>query len=283
MRSLKLTFPVKSYETDHAGLLKPFAFMNHTQEMAGEHAIRLGFGYDDLIKNGNVWVLSRFHVKFLRMPRWRELLEMETWHKGTDRLFGFRDFRVCDTSGEEIILATSSWLVINYETRRLQRMESIMNSSAGGAAGSDAAGSVALAPHKEAVTAPLTDAIKEPACKLVAPDGMQKACTRGVSLSDIDINKHTNNARYVEWALDAIDPSISFNMTVKEMWINFNNESLPGDLIDIYTVHKSDNQIFIEGKRGDLSIFTLTVFFLKSLLYSTLQRVAYLKRTGDTL
>ncbi len=242
MRSLKLTFPVKSYETDHAGLLKPFAFMNHAQEMAGEHAIRLGFGYDDLIKNGNVWVLSRFHVKFLRMPRWREFLEMETWHKGTDRLFGFRDFRVCDASGEQIILATSSWLVINYKTRRLQRIEFIMN---GGAE----------SPHIEAATTLISDAIKEPACKLVAPECMQKACTRVVSLSDIDINKHTNNARYVEWALDAIDPAISFNMTVKEMWINFNNESLPGDIIDIYTARTSDNQIFIEGKRGDLSIF----------------------------
>jgi len=266
MRSLKLTFPVKSYETDHAGLLKPFAFMNHAQEMAGEHAIRLGFGYDDLIKNGNVWVLSRFHVKFLRMPRWRELLEMETWHKGTDRLFGFRDFRVCDASGDELILATSSWLVINYETRRLQRIESIMNSDAGSgetgssaSAGSSETGSSDSAHHNEAVTAPLIDAIKEPACKLVAPDGMQKACTRVVSLSDIDINKHTNNARYVEWALDAIDPATSFNMTVKEMWINFNNESLAGDLIDIYTAHTSDNQIYIEGKRGDLSIFMLKV------------------------
>ena len=268
MRSLKLTFPVKSYETDHAGLLKPFAFMNHAQEMAGEHAIRLGFGYDDLIKNGNVWVLSRFHVKFLRMPRWRELLEMETWHKGADRLFGFRDFRVCDASGDELILATSSWLVINYETRRLQRIESIMNSGAvsgsGDTAGNssdDTSGNIVTSSQRETVPALLTDAIKEPAEKLVAPEGMQKACTRVVSLSDIDINKHTNNARYVEWALDAIDPSTSFNMTVKEMWINFNNESLAGDLIDIYTAHTSDNQIFIEGKRGDLSIFTLTVFF----------------------
>lgn len=255
MRSLKLTFPVKSYETDHAGLLKPFAFMNHAQEMAGEHAISLGFGYDDLIRSGNVWVLSRFHVKFLRMPRWREVVEMETWHKGTDRLFGFRDFRVCDASGEEIILATSSWLVINYETRRLQRIESIMNVGSGEAGGGE------VAPHGEAITAPFTDAIKEPACKLVAPEGMQKVCSRIVALSDIDINKHTNNARYVEWALDAIDPEISLNMTVKEMCINFNNESLPGDIIDIYTARTSDNQIFIEGKRGDLSIFTLTVFF----------------------
>ncbi len=230
--------------------------MNHAKEMAGEHAINLGFGYDHLIRSGNVWVLSRFHVKFLRMPRWREVLEMETWHKGTDRLFGFRDFRVRDASGEEIILATSSWLVINYETRRLQRIESIMNGGAGGAAGSDAP-----ARHREAVTAPLKDAIKEPASKLVAPEGMQKACTRVVSLSDIDINGHTNNARYVEWALDAIDPEISFNMTVKEICINFNNESLPGDIINIYTARTSDNQIFIEGKRDDASIFTLTVFF----------------------
>jgi acyl-ACP thioesterase len=237
MNSYKEQITVKSYETDHKGNLKPFVFMNHAQEMAGADAIRLGFGFDDLIKNGNVWVLSRVHVKFLRTPEWREVLEMETWHKGADRLFGFRDFRVSDKSGNEIILATSSWLVINYETRRVQRIESILRS--------------------DLTDSQNIDAIKEPAARLYSPGDLLLTSKRVVTISDIDINKHTNNARYVEWAMDAIKPEVGFNMSVKEMWINFNNESLAGDEIDLYTSY--DPSLFVEGKRGETSIFQLKI------------------------
>ncbi len=237
MKSFKEHISVKSYETDHKGLLKPYAFMNHAQEMAGAHAIQLGFGFDDLIKHGNVWVLSRFHVKFLRMPEWREVLSMETWHKGVDRLFGFRDFCVSDKRGEDIILATSSWLVINYQTRRVQRIESVL--------GGDMQGSLSR------------DALKEPADRLSSPCDLMLTSKRVVTVSDIDINKHTNNARYVEWAMDAIKPDVSLNMSVKEMWINFNNESLAGDEIDLYTSY--DSCVFVEGKRGDTSIFQLKI------------------------
>lgn len=237
MMSYTEEFSVKSYETDHKGNFKPFAFMNHAQEMAGAHALSLGFGYEQLMESGNIWVLSRVHVKFLKMPIWRDELSMTTWHKGADRLFGFRDYRVKDKTGEEIIVATSSWLVINHLSRRVQRIESILGSGMEGALS--------------------TNAIEEPAQRLSTPPNAVPVGKRVVSLSDIDINMHTNNARYVEWAMDVISPEIGYNMVVKEMWINFNNESLPGDIIDLYTSYDPD--LFVEGKRGDTSIFQLKI------------------------
>lgn len=237
MMSYTEEFSVKSYETDHKGNFKPFAFMNHAQEMAGTHALSLGFGYDQLIESGNVWVLSRVHVKFLKMPVWREELSMTTWHKGADRLFGFRDFKVTDKKGEDVILATSSWLVINHLSRRVQRIESVLGDEMKGALSEDA--------------------IKEPAQRLSTPSNALFAGKRVVCLSDIDINMHTNNARYVEWAMDVISPKIGYNMVVKELWINFNNESLPSDEIDLYVSY--DPEIFVEGKRGDSSIFQLKI------------------------
>ncbi len=259
MQSLKERFTVKSYESDRSGLFKLFSFMNHAQELAGAHAIKLGFGYDDLIKSGNVWILSRFHAKFFRIPKWREELEMETWHKGNDKLFGYRDFLVTDSNGIEIITATSSWIIINSETRRIQRIETVLNGEM-------------REPMRK-------DAIKEPAARLTSPPDMTPAILKTVSLSDLDMNKHTNNAKYVEWALDVIKPEIGFNMTVKEMWINFNNESLLGEQIQIFTNEITKNltddtfanyggsgnylesSFFVEGKRGNSSVFQFCMNF----------------------
>lgn len=236
-------FRVKSYEVDHNGFFKPFSFLNHAQEMANVHAQSLGFGYDNLIASGVVWVLSRMHVKFDRLPLWKEELSMETWHKGNDRLFGFRDYSVIDKREIEIISATSSWLIIDYKTRKLQRIETLIGNEFKGA----------LDKH----------AIEEPAYKIVIPSQMRQCGNKIVSISDIDINHHTNNARYLEWAMDSIDPQISKKAQIKELWMNFNNESLLGEKIELYCCEQackdSSHEIYVEGKRDGKSIFQVKI------------------------
>jgi len=228
---------VKSYETDINANLKLFAFMNYAQELAGRHADSLGFGYDNLIGDQVAWVLSRFHVKFIKTPKWRETITLETWHKGGDRLFWYRDFEARDKSGDVIISATSSWVVININTRRMHRIDSL----------------------GEAETINPQDAITEHAEKISIPHEMEYSYSHIVSFSDIDINKHTNNAKYVEWALDALDPDFAANMVVKDMIINFNLESRLNDKVDI-SRSIVGNIVVIEGKRENSSIFSVKLF-----------------------
>jgi len=234
MNSYKETIRVKSYETDINANLKLYSFMNFAQEIAGMHADSLGFGYDNLIKDGIAWVLSRVHVKFNRLPVWKEEIAIETWHKGSDRLFGYRDFEVSDSNGEKIIIATSSWLLINTETRKLHRINNIMEENTG--------------------DNDIRHAIKEPAVRLVTPAEMEFVRTRLVSFSDVDINRHTNNAKYIEWALDCIDFELLKNLTIRDFVINFNMESMVNEEISIFIKTQIDS-IFIEGTRGSTSIF----------------------------
>jgi acyl-ACP thioesterase len=205
--------------------------------MANIHAQSLGFGFDNLISSGVIWVLSRIHVQFKRLPVWKEKLSIETWHKGSDRLFGFRDFLVTDEAGKEIIAATSSWLIIDYKTRRLKRIDSVLGS--------------------EFKSVNQKDAIRTPAEKLTSPDNLCLTSAHKTSISDLDINGHANNARYLEWAMDSLPWAVSKELIIKELWINFNNESLPGDNIEIFTSDTSD--IFIEGKKENLSVFQIKI------------------------
>ena len=233
--SYKEHFRITCYDADHNGNLKLFAFMNHAQELANIHASNLGFGYETMIEKSVAWILSRVHVKFLRYPQWKEEINIETWHKGDDRLFGLRDFHAYTDADETLILATSSWVIIDTESRRVQRVRNILGEEYKGAE---------------------RDAIKESAQKLSSPEGMEFAGERRVALSDIDINQHTNNAKYVEWAIDFIDPDLLNIKSVKEFTINFNHESKIDQTISIYRKYEKDS-IFIEGKHEEISVFQI--------------------------
>lgn len=237
-------FIIPCYNTDANWRLKPAAFMDLAQEAAGRHAVYLGFGYDDLIVSNTAWILSRVNIKFIDTPKWREEVNLTTWHKGLDRLFFLRDFIMVDKEGRERIKATTSWLVLNLETRRLVRDPKLMEDN----------------------TVCSDNVIDTPADKVHMPKDVESelALEHVVSYSDVDMNGHANNAMYMQWAMDAVDYDISSSRAVKELTINFNHETKAGDRVMIYrsTLEKEDGlHVYVEGKVGDVSAFCVDIVF----------------------
>lgn len=238
----KLTIPC--YDTDASWRLKPTSFMNLAQEAAGRHAVYLGFGYDDLIVSNTAWILSRVHVEFIDTPKWREDMTLHTWHKGLNRLFFLRDFVLTDNEGNERVKATTSWLVLNLETRRLVRDPKLM----------------------EEGTVCTENALEAPADKVQMPKDVvaEHVMEHVVAYSDIDTNGHTNNAMYMQWAMDAVGYEIASSRTVKEFTINFNHETKSGERVDIYraTLEKEDGlHVYVEGRLEDTSSFVVEIVF----------------------
>lgn len=235
---------IPCYDTDASWRLKPTSFMNLAQEAAGRHAVYLGFGYDDLIRNNTAWILSRVHVEFVDAPKWREEVTLNTWHKGLNRLFYLRDFLVTDNEGKARVKATTSWLVLNLETRRLVRDPMLM----------------------EEGTVCNENVIETPADKVQMPKDAVPELVRShaVSYSDIDTNGHTNNAMYMQWAMNSVDYETASSKPVKEFTINFNHETKVGDMVDIYraSVEKEDGlHVYVEGKLGETSSFCVEILF----------------------
>ena len=112
---------ITCYEADANQLMRPTAMLDLMQEAANVNASALGFGYDEMIGSNIAWVLSRIHVKFINTPKWRQEVNLKTWHKGVSKLFYLRDFILSDKEGNPMVLATTSWLIIDLNTRRLVR------------------------------------------------------------------------------------------------------------------------------------------------------------------
>ena len=212
---LSQNFVIPCYDTDFSCLLKPASFMDLAQELANVHAQVLGFGYDDLMRTRTAWVLSRMHIHFGTHPRWRQNVTLSTWHKGLDRLFYLRDFQMTDNAGNVLVSATTSWLVIDIDTRRLCRNAEIL----------------------DAGTACMENAIDRPCGKVQVPAGVTetKAGEHKVSYSDVDMNGHTNNARYLVWAMDVLDYGFAVTNPVYRA--------------------DADGKVYIEGKAAGRSAF----------------------------
>jgi medium-chain acyl-[acyl-carrier-protein] hydrolase len=82
----------RSYFINRFGKLSTSYMFYQMQDIAWEHAAKLGFGYDNLKVDEQFWVLSKLLVKINRRPVWGEDFSLETWSRGTDGFFGYRDF-----------------------------------------------------------------------------------------------------------------------------------------------------------------------------------------------
>ena len=237
-------FTIPCYNTDASWRLKPSAFMDLAQEAAGLHAVYLGFGYDDLIKTKTAWILSRVHVEFPDTPLWREEMTLTTWHKGLNRLFFIRDFVMTDKQGRERVKATTSWLVLNLETRSMVRDPNLV----------------------EEGTICTENAIENPADKVRMPRDVEAVPVyeHVVGYADVDMLGHANNAMYMQWAMDAVDYELASTKPVKEFTINFNHEIKAAEKVTLYRacVEKEDGlHVFIEGRTEEASSFCVEIIF----------------------
>lgn len=249
---------VKWHHVDLRKEIRPYAFMNLAQEIAGMHANALHFGYYDLLAINQVWVLSRIRVRFLQYPKWGDQIWLETWHKGMQSLFGLRDFVLHAPDGSDAVLATSSWLIMNVQTRKIERNNAF---------------NMSPEIQKQVNHA---NALEEPCERLRSQPDMELIREHTVKYSDIDYLLHTNNAKYAEWITDSIDQEIIQNYRVKEFQINFNSEAKLGETIQIYRKEtetpekqKTENQLeagcrtfYFEGRRNGVIVFESQFTFI---------------------
>ena len=93
---------------------------------------------------------------------------------------------------------------------------------------------------------------------------MEKVHEHIVSYSDVDMNGHTNNVMYVVWSMNTVDYELVSNNPVKELKINFNHETRPGEVVSLFTASQKDEtgiHWFVEGKVGETSAFCLELLF----------------------
>jgi acyl-ACP thioesterase len=207
---------VHVYETGPGGKLNLYALFDFLQDSASDHAVKLGYGRDDLLRKNNFWVLSRIYAEIFRWPGWNERLIIKTWPRGTDKLFALRDFEVRSADGQQIAAATSSWLIIDRTSKRIQRPDNTLS--------------------RFNDELPGDRALSRNAMRLEAVSSVETVKSKfTVRISDLDINLHTNNARYLKWTMDTYPLDFILNNFPISAEINYLAESHFNEEIAVYT------------------------------------------------
>ena len=225
-------FTISSYDLNPKGQARLTTMANFFQEVAYHHASELGLGYDDMKSRKTMWVLSRMRIQMKRYPVWNERIKLETWPSGAERLFALRDFRVLDTKGDVIGMASTAWLILDIDTHRLIRPKEMMEQ-------------FKLIVHD-------VQMFDRPLEKISVPGETRQMEMHDVRFSDLDIVGHVNNVRYMEWCIDAATSSENAELDILELEINFTHEALFGDRIQISGYdHTGGEAYFVATRESD--------------------------------
>ena len=244
-----MTLEIPCYMTDSSYRLRASSFMDLAQVMAMEGSESLGFGHDVLGREGKCWVLYRMQFRFLKPVMWKEKVTMRTWHRGLDGLVFLRDYELIGEDDAQSVIGTSSWIVFDKMTREFVRNGNLPTC-------------ISSEPQCS------SSMFEAPPKKVNIPRGtyMILSCEHKVSYSDVDFVGHTNNAKYVAWAMDSLDAGFVSTHPVKEVTVNFNKESRLGDIVRIYTaeVQEEDSVIFyVEGVVEGRQSYVVRIEFWK--------------------
>lgn len=199
-------FEVPAYMVDSDVQLSPVGIMAEIQEVAAAHCGTFGLSGIDLRPLNLFWVLSRMHVQIERFPLWHEKLVFRTWEKPHSYISQPRDFIVLDEKGDVIIRATSIWAIINVESKP-QKLDDF-----------DREGRFMI--KEDALT---TKAFP----RMPAAPKLENPSFRTVRYSDIDLNNHVNNTKYLQWVLDEWGYDFCKNHPIKEISIHFISQLWP--------------------------------------------------------
>lgn len=222
-------FTIRSYHTDLNRRLSIPTLCSFFQDIAGNHTVECGVGWEVMQEKNVFWVLSRMKIEVISYPEWRERIKVSTWSMGTDGLFAFRNFRVEDENGTLLVKAASMWLMVNTNTRRLVRPGDYMRDF------------------------PLcTDRIFDEDPEKIPPiDEPLQFEPSAVSFTETDMNMHMNNVCYIERIINSFDFNFLFNNKIFDFEINFLKEAVPGDMLRVGKIRLDENEYLNNLVRDD--------------------------------
>lgn len=225
----KKSFTIGMRDVDFTGRLKLSALFGYFQEIANLHSTNLGIGFDTIMqKYGVTWALIRIRAEITRYPVMNEEIFLETWPQQPKSLEFIRDFLVRDSDGNVIVRAVSIWAIIDIHTRKLKKSRLL---------------DVNYPPLKEE---------RALDCRLgkLRPFGqLEMVYKRTIAYSDVDVNEHLNNTKYVDFIMDCFSLESHKANTVRAIEFNYVHEALPGDTITLYKdmTALADGLVYIEG------------------------------------
>ena len=217
------TFLISDVQCDRYGRLRPSAICWFVQEIAGRHCVLLGTDWDTLAKQNMFWAILRHSVHIRRMPMKDETITVETWPMPTTRVAYPRNVVAFDQDGNELFRSISIWVLMDTVTRAM-----ILPGKSGVEVSGILQGSELEMPAS------------------IPPAGLMGGQSRQVRFTDLDINGHMNNCRYLDWAWDLLPSHFHKDRTLQAFTLGYLSEAREGDSLQQQLETGEDGTVKLE-------------------------------------
>lgn len=206
-------YTINIYDIDSNYKCKYSSLMNYLWDVVVSQSDALGETHNGFVNNC-VWVLLKYDLNILEYPKFRDTITVETDIVGIKKLYGYRSFTIRNSKGHVIVSGLSTAILIDFDKRRPVKMSPEQVKIYG--------------IEKELEEAfPLDDFIK-----LENPTYSKNYTIRH---SDIDANKHVNNVKYIEMAVDTLPKDLLNNYEISTLKVLFKQEATDGSSLHLFS------------------------------------------------
>jgi len=152
--------------------------------------------------------MARLEIEFSMLPRWQDTIEVETWSRGIEKLYAFRDFIMTSADGIAVVKGSATWVVLDTASMKIIRLNDI---------------------SRDFPSEPQISALGKSADKVNNLTTPLYGKPFEIKYSDMDVNRHVNNVQYIKWMYDRLGRETLEARAPQRCIINFIDESMAGE------------------------------------------------------
>lgn len=230
-------FTLSAAEADRNRRMKLSAALRHMQDAASRHLNALGYPYEKLMEKRQVFLLSKVEVTFQGSPAPEQRITAYTRPHPPKGAYFLREtcFSVENTP---LVLGKSAWILADYQTHQVLRPSAFDWNYPFDQADFD--GSIARR-------------------RIPALEGAALLGTRPIRYSDLDANRHVNNAIYGDIVCDFLPASRLDSHPIRRATLLYEHEAQLGDELQIRGGPTGENVWYLAGHKNGERCFAAEI------------------------
>ena len=204
-------YEIHYYEVDSNLKCKISSIVDFICDIGTQQSEELGGGIEYCKDNNCAWVFYKYDISMIRYPMFREKISITTKAVGFKKFYGLREYIIKDENEEIIGRAKVLFFLINIEKRRPMRIQKEQYEFYG--VEEDADNNIDIFNKLE---------------KIESEDYSKEF---NIRYTDIDSNKHVNNVKYLDWAIETIPLEVVENYKISKVKVIFEKECKYGESI----------------------------------------------------
>lgn len=228
---------IQSSQVDCFQKLKLSSLFTMFQDLSVSATEAINCGKSETLDRGYLWVVTKINLHVIRYPRYLEHVTFETFPNDMIHFIYPRSYICRDGKGKVLFTMKAFWILMNAKTRRIALPAETH-----------------LGVPGESDSQEVIDLLKELPSLEVKEKGSRK-----VQFSDVDLNGHLNNERYIEFMIDLEKKDFYAHHEICDMEIEYKKEVKEEENILFST--STTNPSLVIGKVKDVLVYQALITY----------------------